>query len=245
MPEIWHTDLSSKAFHTMIKHIFFDLDHTIWDFDRNAQETLHELYTNYELQKLGLTSAEDFITTYTENNHLLWAQYHVGSISKETLRSERFKKTFIQLGISPELIPQQFEEDYVNLTPTRTNLFEGSEKVLAYLQKKYTLHIISNGFKESTLTKMDRSGLNPYFKNVIISEDVGVNKPDKAIFEYALGKAGAEKHESIMIGDSVEADIRGAQEYGIKAIYFNPLNKEKPADVEWQITHLEELMLHF
>ncbi|WP_449436041.1 HAD family hydrolase [Pedobacter steynii] len=111
--------------------------------------------------------------------------------------------------------------------------------------KKYALHIISNGFKESTLTKMDRSGLNPYFKNVIISEDVGVNKPDKAIFEYALGKAGAEKHESVMIGDSVEADIRGAQGYGIKAIYFNPLNKEKPEDVEWQITHLEELLLHF
>lgn len=229
----------------MIKHIFFDLDHTIWDFDRNAEETLTELYARYELESLGLSSSREFIDTYTENNQLLWAEYHLGKITKETLRSERFSKTFIQLGIQPSHIPSQFEDDYVRLTPTRTNLFEGSEKVLTYLQKKYTLHIISNGFKESTLTKMDKSGLNPYFENVIISEDVGVNKPDKAIFEYALRLASAQKEESIMIGDSLEADIRGAQDYGMKAIYFNPMNKEKPEDVLWQITHMEELLHHF
>lgn len=229
----------------MIKHIFFDLDHTIWDFDRNAQETLHELYLHYKLEELGLASAEAFISTYTENNHSLWADYHVGKITKETLRAERFSRTFMQLGVHPEKIPQQFEDDYVRITPTKTNLFLGSEKVLAYLQKKYTLHIISNGFKESTLTKMEVSGLNPYFTHVIISEDVGINKPDKAIFEYALDKAKALKHESIMIGDSIEADIRGAQGFGMKAIYFNPLNKELPEDVQWQITHLEELLNHF
>jgi putative hydrolase of the HAD superfamily len=229
----------------MIKHIFFDLDHTIWDFDKNAQETLHELYLQYKLEELGLASAEAFISTYTENNHSLWADYHVGKITRETLRAERFSRTFIQLGVHPERIPQQFEDDYVRITPTKTNLFLGSEKVLAYLQKKYSLHIISNGFKESTLTKMEVSGLNPYFTNVIISEDVGINKPDKAIFEYALDKAKALKHESIMIGDSIEADIRGAQGFGMKAIYFNPLNKELPEDVQWQISHLEELLNHF
>ncbi|HKG07046.1 MAG TPA: YjjG family noncanonical pyrimidine nucleotidase [Pedobacter sp.] len=229
----------------MIKHIFFDLDHTIWDFDRNAQETLLELYTLYKLDELGLSSAENFISTYTENNHRLWADYHIGKITKETLRAERFSSTFIQLGVHPEKIPHQFEDDYVRITPTKTNLFLGSEKVLAYLQKKYTLHIISNGFKESTLIKMEVSKLNPYFTNVVISEDVGVNKPDKAIFEYALDKAKALKHESIMIGDSIEADIRGAQGFGMKAIYFNPLNKELPEDVKSQITHLEELLHHF
>ena len=229
----------------MIKHIFFDLDHTIWDFDRNAHETLTELYEQYELKAKGLDSCELFIETYSENNQLLWAQYHLGKITKETLRSKRFHETFIQLGIAPESIPQEFESDYVRLSPTKRNLFAGSEKVLTYLQKKYTLHIISNGFKETTLTKMDLCNLNPYFCNVIISEDVGVNKPDKAIFEYALNKAGAKKEESIMIGDSIEADIRGAQDYGIKAIFFNPLNKEKPADVAWQIMQLEELMEHF
>jgi putative hydrolase of the HAD superfamily len=169
----------------------------------------------------------------------------MGRITKDTLRAERFHKTFIELGITPELVPHQFEEDYVQFSPKKTNLFEGSEKVLSYLQKKYTLHIISNGFKETTLLKMERCNLNPYFRNVIISEDVGVNKPDKAIFEHALQKAGAKKEESIMIGDSIEADIRGAQGFGMKAIFFNPLNKDKPEDVEWQILHLEELMQHF
>lgn len=229
----------------MIKHLFFDLDHTIWDFDKNAEETLRELYAHYQLHKLGLSSCEDFIAAYTHNNHQLWAAYHIGKISKETLRAQRFSKTFTQLGVHPDHIPQQFEADYVRITPTKTNLFSGSEKVLAYLQEKYTLHIISNGFKESTLVKMEMSGLNPYFRNVIISEDVGVNKPDKAIFEYALDKAKALKHESIMIGDSIEADIRGAQGFGMKAIYFNPLSKEIPEDVNWQISHLEELLQHF
>jgi putative hydrolase of the HAD superfamily len=226
----------------MIKHIFFDLDHTIWDFDRNAEETLQELYEVYQLRNLGLLSAAEFIHKYTENNHSLWAQYHLGLISKDLLRAERFRKTFIELGVQPDLVPQDFESDYVKISPTKTNLFEGAQKVLAYLQKKYTLHIISNGFKETTLTKMDLSGLNPYFTNVIISEEVGVNKPDKAVFEYALQKAQANKQESIMIGDSLEADIYGAQDFGMKAIFFNPLKKEKPADVPEQITHLEELI---
>lgn len=226
----------------MIKHIFFDLDHTIWDFDKNAEETLQELYQIYKLRDLGLLSAQEFIQRYTENNHALWAQYHLGLISKELLRAERFRKTFIELGVEPEKVPHQFEEDYVKISPTKTNLFEGAEKVLAYLQKKYTLHIISNGFRETTLTKMDLSGLNPYFHNVIISEEVGVNKPDKAVFQYALDKAGANLDECIMIGDSLEADIYGAMNFGMKAIFFNPLNKEKPADVSMQISHLEELI---
>ncbi|RYF26902.1 MAG: noncanonical pyrimidine nucleotidase, YjjG family [Flavobacteriales bacterium] len=228
-----------------LKHIFFDLDHTIWDFDRNAHETLTELYGQYKLCDLGLHSCDDFISTYTTHNHKLWAQYHLGKISKAELRAERFKKTFIELGIAPEKVPTQFEDDYVNVSPTKTNLFEGATEVLSYLQEKYHLHIISNGFKETTLTKMHLSGLNPYFKNVIISEDVGVNKPDKAIFEHALSKADAQLQESIMIGDSLEADIRGAQNFGMRAIFFNPLDVEKPADVDWQINSLRELMHHF
>jgi putative hydrolase of the HAD superfamily len=229
----------------VIKHIFFDLDHTIWDFDRNAQETLLELYEVYQLKALGLHSAEKFISHYTANNHRLWQRYHLGEITKEILRHERFRNTFLELGVQPEHVPHTFEDDYVRMSPRKTNLFEGAEKVLAYLQQRYKLHIISNGFKETTLTKMELSGLNPYFTNVIISEDVGVNKPDKIIFEYALNKAGALKHESIMIGDSLEADIRGAQEFGIKAIFFNPLKIEQPTDVSFQIFKLEELLNHF
>lgn len=227
------------------RHIFFDLDHTIWDFDRNAEETLNELYHTYKLNELGLQSCSDFILRYTENNHQLWTDYHLGKISKDFLRAERFSKTFIQLGIHPDSVPHQFEIDYVSISPTKTNLFEAAEEVLSYLQQKYTLHIISNGFKETTLTKMNLSQLNPYFENVIISEDVGVNKPNPIIFEYALNQANATKEESIMIGDSLEADIYGALHFGMEAIFFNPLKKEKPEDVPHQITHLNELLLLF
>jgi putative hydrolase of the HAD superfamily len=229
----------------MKKHIFFDLDHTIWDFDRNAEETLMELYQHYKLDELGLSSAEEFILNYTLNNHALWADYHLGKITKELLRAERFKRTFVQMGIVPERVPMQFEEDYVRLSPTKTNLFEGSLKVLEYLQQRYQLHIITNGFKETTITKMNLSGLDPYFQNVIISEDVGINKPHPQVFQYAIDKANARLEESIMIGDSLEADIYGAQNFGMDAIFFNPLRKEKPADVAREIYHLEELLLHF
>jgi len=259
------------------KHIFFDLDHTIWDFDKNAEETLHELYGIYALKDLGLHSADLFIETYTRNNHQLWAEYHVGKITKAALREARFKKTFLDLGLQPEIIPVGFEDDYVQLCPTKTNLFPDAHETLQYLQSKYTLHLISNGFRESQDVKIsgtniggyfqhviisEEIGINKpdkaifehalglagtniggYFQHVIISEEIGINKPDKAIFEHALGLAGANKNESLMIGDSLEADVYGALNFGIDAIYFNPAGLEKPDDVPVQITRLKELTL--
>ena len=224
------------------KHLFFDLDHTIWDFDKNAEETLNELYHTYKLRDLGLHSPDRFIEVYTHNNHQLWAEYHVGKITKQKLRETRFSKTFIDLGLSPNLIPQRFEDDYVNICPTKTNLFPKAHETLGYLKERYSLHLISNGFKESTELKVSNNGLNVYFENVVISEVVGFNKPDKAIFNHALTLANAGISESIMIGDSLEADIRGAQDYGMKAIYFNPERKEKPEDVNQEIACLSELM---
>lgn len=226
----------------VIKHIFFDLDHTIWDFDKNAEETLNELYHEYGLKKLGLHSADVFIETYTKNNHQLWAQYHLGEISKQVLRDTRFSKTFADMGLSPECIPANFEEDYVRICPTKTNLFPKAHETLGYLRNKYGLHLISNGFQESTETKISRTGLGQYFTTIVISECVGCNKPDKAIFDFALSGAEAERDECLMVGDSIEADIRGAQQAGIHAIYFNPENKPRPDDVPVQITSLVELM---
>jgi putative hydrolase of the HAD superfamily len=228
-----------------IKHIFFDLDHTIWDFDRNAEETLSELFHEYRLERLGLTSPELFIETYTLNNHQLWADYHVGKISKDHLRATRFRKTFLDLGLHPDDIPAAFEEDYVRICPTKTNLFPRVHETLSYLEEKYHLHLISNGFKESTEMKVERTGLAKYFKTIVISEVVGTNKPDRAIFEYALAGARAEKRESIMIGDSIEADIRGAQQFGMEAIFFNPCSKELPEDVTLQISRFEDLLTMF
>jgi putative hydrolase of the HAD superfamily len=229
--------------HSKYTHIFFDLDHTIWDFDKNAEEALQELYVIHRLQDIGLTSAEAFIETYTQNNHRLWREYHVGNITKEQLREARFKQTFLDLGVRPDLIPIGFEDAYVKLCPTKTNLFPHAHETLEYLSAKYTLHLISNGFKESQDIKIGNTGIGKYFQEVIISELVGVNKPDKAIFEYAINIAGAVKNESLMIGDSLEADVYGALNFGIDAIYFNPFNAPKPDDVPVQITHLKELTL--
>ncbi|HWD90622.1 MAG TPA: YjjG family noncanonical pyrimidine nucleotidase [Mucilaginibacter sp.] len=237
------SEISNRQPQIKYKHIFFDLDHTIWDFDKNAEEALHELYGIYRLKDLGLHSADLFIETYTRNNHKLWAEYHLGKISKEELREARFKQTFLQLGMNPEVIPAGFEDDYVKLCPTKTNLFPDARETLQHLQAKYKLHLISNGFLESTRSKIDGTDIGKYFENVIISEVVGVNKPHKAIFEHAINLAGAAIEESLMIGDSLEADVYGALNFGMDAIYFNPLNLPKPDDVPVQINQLKELTL--
>ena len=138
---------STKAFTgKQYKHIFFDLDHTIWDFDKNAEETLHELYLLHKLADLGLNSADIFIETYTANNHSLWREYHIGAITKEQLRQARFNKTFLDLGVHPDVIPAGFEDAYVQLCPTKNHLFPHAHETLNYLQHKYTLHLITTGF---------------------------------------------------------------------------------------------------
>lgn len=227
---------------TKYRHIFFDLDHTIWDFDKNAEETLHELYIIHNLKDIGLHSPELFIETYTRNNHQLWARYHVGEITKDYLREARFKTTFLELGVHPDVVPVGFEDEYVKLCPTKTNLFPDAHEVLTYLKSKYILHLISNGFKESTEIKIAGSKIGDYFDQIIISENVGVNKPDPAIFQHALDVSGAKKEESLMIGDSIEADVRGALSFGMDAIFFNALGVNKPNDVPVEICGLKELM---
>jgi putative hydrolase of the HAD superfamily len=225
------------------RHIFFDLDHTIWDFDKNAEETLHELYIIHKLNDIGLTSADVFIETYTQNNHRLWREYHLGNITKETLREARFKQTFLDLGVHPDVIPNGFEDEYVKLCPTKTNLFPNAHETLGYLQSKYTLHLISNGFKESQDIKINGADIGKYFTHVIISEIAGANKPDPIIFQFAIDAAGTTKHESLMIGDSLEADVLGALNFGMDAIFFNPFNTSKPDNVPVQIKDLKELTL--
>ncbi|HIY76942.1 MAG TPA: YjjG family noncanonical pyrimidine nucleotidase [Candidatus Sphingobacterium stercorigallinarum] len=224
------------------EHLFFDLDHTLWDFETNATETLNELYFRYQFDQLfNASTSANFISVYTENNHRLWNLYHHGKIDKPTLRKLRFADTFTALGVEPALFPLQFEEEYLAICPTKTHLFPNTHETLSYLKEKYTLHLISNGFKEACEMKLQRSKLAPYFKTVVISEVVGINKPDHRIFNYALTHSGAEKEQAIMIGDNLDADIRGAMRAGIDAILFNPKRVAPPTDVKLMITDLKEL----
>jgi len=224
------------------QHLFFDLDHTLWDFDTNAKETLIELFDRYELAQHGLFEVQDFISLYTENNHELWRAYHLGEISKEELRDTRFKKTFRELGLPEALIPLQFEEDYVKESPHKTNLFAGAHEVLQALQPHYHMHIITNGFKESSDLKLSKSNLKPYFKEIFVSEVIGKYKPDIALFQHALAVAGCEAKDAIMIGDSLEADILGAKNAGIDQIFFNPHFQAHTVDCNYEISQLSELL---
>lgn len=223
------------------KAVFFDLDHTLWDFDKNAEETLTELFVTYRFSELGLHSADLFIDTYTRNNQRLWALYHNGEIDRNQLRAARFADTFAELGLDPLLFPSAFEEDYIRIAPQKTNLFPHTHETLAYLHGRYSLHLISNGFKEASRTKIAKSDLGKYFSTIVISELVGVHKPHPDIFYHAVSNASTRIPESVMIGDSLEADIRGAQNVGMDAVYFNPGGLEVPSDVKRSITGLKEL----
>ncbi|MCL7988020.1 YjjG family noncanonical pyrimidine nucleotidase [Sphingobacterium sp. lm-10] len=224
------------------KDIFFDLDHTIWDFDRNATETLEELYLKYKFEELcGQATPDAFISAYTSNNHRLWGLYHHHKIDKPTLRRLRFEDTFTQLGIDPNLFPWDFEEEYLASCPNKTHLFPHAHETLAYLKERYTLHLISNGFQEACERKLAGSQLSRYFDTITISEIVGINKPDSRIFEHALREGNASKSTSMMIGDNLDADVRGAQNFGMDAVFFNPLAAVVPNDIVHSISDLKDL----
>ncbi len=228
-------------FHNRKKDIFFDLDHTIWDFDKNAEEALGELFDTYRFSTLGIPSADIFIETYTRNNHRLWALYHHGKIDKAQLRAARFEDTFTELGVDPTLFPMAFEEDYLRICPQKTHLFPKAHETLGYLREKYTLHLISNGFREASETKIANSDLAKYFTTIVISEVVGIHKPHPDIFHHAVSNGKTSIPDSVMVGDSLEADIRGAQNVGMESIYFNPDKREVPEDVKLSISALDEL----
>lgn len=200
-----------------------------------------ELFDTYRFGGLGISSPDIFIETYHRNNHRLWALYHHGEIDKSELRAARFADTFMELGIDPQLFPQAFETDYLRLCPQKTNLFPHTHETLGYLQEKYTLHLISNGFSEASQIKIAKCDLKKYFGTIVISELVGVHKPHPEIFHYAVGNAKTEIRSSVMVGDSLEADIQGAQNVGMDAIYFNPYNAEVPTYVKQSIRGFDEL----
>lgn len=224
------------------KHIFFDLDNTIWDFDKNSREALFEIYHKHNLSELGVSDPNFFIEKYKERNEMMWEQYRLGTIDKLTLRDKRFALTFWDMGLDAELAPTALADDYLSISPRKTILFPHAHEVLTYLSAKYTLHIITNGFEEAQGIKMQESKLLPYFQEVIISEHTGFRKPEQGIFDYAMNKTGASSGDSIMIGDGLEVDILGARKVGWDTIYFNPEKKSHQEEVTHEIHTLFELL---
>lgn len=203
---------------TDIRHIFFDLDHTLWDFDKNSGLAFASIFLK---NKIGV-EMERFLPAYTPINARYWKDYRENKVSQEELRYGRLRETFNELKVvvSDEQI-DLLSNDYIDFLPRHNHLLEGTIELLEYLKPNYRLHIITNGFKAVQFLKMRNSGILDYFETITTSEDAGVKKPHRVIFERALEDAGASIAESVMIGDNVEADILGAMEIGMRAILFN------------------------
>lgn len=223
------------------RHIFFDLDDTLWDFKRNSSEALHELYHHFILKNVGIESPDYFIKVYQERNIMMWEQYRLGAIDKETLRSKRFELTFWDMGIDTALVPRGMPEHYLSTLASKHYLYPFALEVLEYLKEKYSLHIITNGFSEVQHIKLNSSKIDRFFQQLIISDEIGMKKPDIKIFQHALEKANATAEESIMIGDGLDVDIAGARNAGMDQVFFNPEMIAHNHQVTQEIKSLEEL----
>lgn len=220
-----------------IKHIFFDLDHTLWDFDRNSEKAFAVIFQEI-LPQLDIAA---FIRIYAPINQACWKLYQNNLISHQELRYRRLKESFqtLQIEVSDALIAK-ISDDYILHLPNSNHLFEGCMETLEYLHRKYKLHIITNGFADVQFKKLNNSGIHHFFDTVTNSEMAGVKKPHGGIFEHALSVAKAFKNESVMIGDCLDADVGGALSFGIEALFFNPNRIEVDKHIK-QITNLVEL----
>ncbi len=225
------------------KHIFFDLDHTLWDYERNAKETLYELHSLFELSRHNILQ-EKLLEVYRLVNFELWRSYNKGLVSKDELREIRFYKTLGHLGIKDRMLADKMEDAFLKICPKKPHVLPNSFEILDYLSPNYQMHIITNGFKGSTEEKLVSSRLRPYFKETITSECIGITKPNAAIFEYAVKLTGAILEESIMIGDNPETDLQGAFNSGMDRIYYNPQSRTCSVEVNHSIADLIELRYH-
>ena len=223
---------------TNIEHVFFDLDHTLWDFDRNSALAFKEVF---EKQKIEL-NIEEFLQVYMPINFKYWELYRNNSVSKEALRYGRLKDSFDSLMFeAQDSTINLIAENYIEYLPNNNHLLEGSIEILEHLKSEYKLHIITNGFEEVQYKKMRNSAILEYFDTITTSEDAGVKKPHPLIFEKALKKSGADKSRSVMIGDNLEADIFGAYNFGLQVIYLN-CEGQSVQDQHPQIQKLNELL---
>ncbi len=223
-----------------IKHVFFDLDHTLWDFDKNSALTFQKIFDIHQVNVI----IKDFVRIYEPINLKYWKLYREEQIDKSSLRYGRLKDAFDALNyqVEDELI-YKLSHDYIEHLASFNHLFDGTIDLLNYLHPKYELHIITNGFEEVQLRKMTSSNISHYFKTVTNSEIAGVKKPNPIIFDHALKVANAKPLESIMIGDNYEADILGALNVGYDAIFFNCYNQSIAPNIK-QVNDLLQIKMY-
>jgi putative hydrolase of the HAD superfamily len=222
------------------EHLFFDLDHTLWDFRTNSQQTLRELHAELDLQAHGVEDVDALIAVYEEVNKGLWRRYEAGHLSKDVLRILRFRNTLLQFGVRNDALASRMGDAYLEQCPRKPGLFPGAAEVLAELGSRYHLHIITNGFHSVQQVKLLTSGIRDHFNVVLSSEQAGASKPDGRIFAQALKLSGARADTSLMIGDDRETDMRGARDAGWDHVHFAAETEPDPLATH-RISRLEEL----
>lgn len=226
------------------KNLFFDLDDTLWAFSLNARNTFKEVYFEYQLDQY-FDSFEEFYSLYERRNTELWVEYGNGSITKDELNKQRFLYPLQTVGLDDEELAKRYSDEFFKRIPTKSELMPYAKEVLDYLSSRYNLYIISNGFRELQSLKMQSSGIDHYFKRVILSEDIGLHKPAVEIFNFALSATQSELRDSLMIGDSWSADIEGARRVGMHHVYYSPVPQKDdslPFKPTYCIADLRELM---
>lgn len=221
--------------------VLFDLDHTLWDYETNSSETLRELFTHYRLEEKGI-GLSAFLETFVTVNTQLWEQYDTGKIGRDVIRFERFHGIFQQLGLTDYELSLKFSDDYVMESPKKGRLMPYALETLDYLNNKYPMVIVTNGFDEIQATKISSSGIQHYFKSVVTSARAGFKKPAREIFEFALAEHGFTTADAIMIGDNLLTDIGGAHNASLDTVFYNPnkvIHQEKPLH---EIHSLDQLM---
>jgi putative hydrolase of the HAD superfamily len=227
------------------KHIFFDLDHTLWDYEKNSNETLGELFLKYQLEKLGVINVGQFNTCFEAVNQSLWSDFNKNKISRDTIREQRFLRILSEFEIDDKSLSEKLSDEYLMLCPTKPHLMPFTFETLDYLKENYQLHILTNGFKDVQKLKLEKSKLNSYFSTVVTSDSAGYKKPMTSIFKFAIDHADARKEDSIMIGDNLQTDILGARNFGMDTVYFNPNKKKHKAEVTHEVDCLSRLRAIF
>ncbi|MGY5848173.1 YjjG family noncanonical pyrimidine nucleotidase [Salegentibacter sp. HM20] len=221
-----------------IQHIFFDLDHTLWDFDKNSAMAFEQMFEKHRLD----LDLELFLETYRPVNFDYWKRYQENRVTKNDLRYGRLKDTFDSLSYetSVETI-NSLASDYIEMLPLNNHLLEGAIEVLDELKANYSLHIITNGFEEVQHKKLKTAGISTYFESITTSEEAGVKKPNPGIFELAMRKALAKPESSLMVGDNFEADVMGAKNLGIQSVFFDYYSRDEITEVP-AVKKLNELL---
>ncbi len=224
------------------KYLFFDLDHTLWDFETNSVATLSDLHEATQLKEKGITSFDDFNEVYHNINDRLWYDFRMGLVSREDLRWKRMWQTLLHYDIYDVDLAKKMSEKYLEILPTKNNVFPYTIEVLQYCKdKNYELHLITNGFELTQNQKLKNAQLDTYFEKMITSEQAMTMKPHPGIFEYAFNQTGASNHNSLMIGDALDIDILGAKNVGMSQIFFNPKKISHNQQPTYEIHCLSEI----